>query len=322
MKYKKAALGGTFDRFHTGHELLLRTGLAVADQLVIGITKPELTTGKILRQLIEPYEVRVNNVQHALTQLGADQRATLIPLDDIYGPTVSDPSIDVLVLSSQTKSGGNQINVKRKENNLAPLPIIETEMIKNDAGEHLSSTQVREGFVTRSGRAYGHLFHHDIVFSKSTLDQFSRPQGELLSPESITSELLHTCTTTWLVGDTVTHYFLDQNLPFDGAIIDGKTRRDQAIPLPPKTIMIDEVNPPGIISASVVTAINSFRATQPTPLIMKVEGEEDLLGFIPCLLEPLNSAVFYGQPDKGVVMIRLTEAVKLRLARSLDPQFS
>lgn len=322
MKYKKAALGGTFDRFHAGHEQLLRTGLSVADQLVIGITKPQLTASKILSQLIEPYDQRVANVQQALIQLGANQRADIVPLDNVYGPTITDPTIDALVLSPQTKSGGDQINIKRRENQLPPLPIIETEMVKNEAGEHLSSTQVREGFVTRSGRAYRHLFNHDVVFSPTMLSQYSQPQGELLSPEMITLELLKTCTSIWLVGDTVTHYFLDQDLPFDGAIIDGKTKRDQAVPPPPQTISLTETNPPGIISASVVAAIETLRATYSSPLIIKVEGEEDLLGFIPCLLEPLHSAVFYGQPDKGIVMIRLTEAVKLRLARSIDPQFN
>ncbi len=322
MKYKLAALGGTFDRFHAGHEQLLRTGLSVADQLVIGVTKPQLTSSKVLSQLIEPYETRVANVQQALTRLNAVERATIVPLDDVYGPTVHDSTIDALVLSPQTKSGGDQINAKRSENNLPPLPIIETNMIKNDEGAHLSSTQVREGFVTRSGKAYRRIFQHDIVFSKELLGQYSQPQGELLSPEMITSALLDTCTTTWLIGDTVTHYFLTHHLPFHGAIIDGKTRRNQEIPLPPHTIEIQKINPPGIISASVVAEIESLRSIHQPPLIIKINGEEDLLAFIPCLLEPLQAAVFYGQPDKGIVMIRLTETTKLRLARSLNPQFN
>ncbi len=44
--------------------------------------------------------------------------------------------------------------------------------------------------------------------------------------------------------------------------------------------------------------------------VIKIEGEEDLLALPLVLLAPLESVVLYGQPDQGVVLIRVTETKK------------
>ena len=48
---------------------------------------------------------------------------------------------------------------------------------------------------------------------------------------------------------------------------------------------------------------------------VEVKGEEDLLGFPAVLFMPLGSLVLYGQPQEGVVMIKVTEAAKNKLVR-------
>lgn len=37
--YKKACLGGTFDRIHGGHKLLLTHAVSISEELVIGVVK-------------------------------------------------------------------------------------------------------------------------------------------------------------------------------------------------------------------------------------------------------------------------------------------
>jgi uncharacterized protein (UPF0218 family) len=38
-----------------------------------------------------------------------------------------------------------------------------------------------------------------------------------------------------------------------------------------------------------------------------VEGEEDLLTLIVALYAPVNSLIIYGQPQKGVVVVKVTQ---------------
>jgi len=52
------------------------------------------------------------------------------------------------------------------------------------------------------------------------------------------------------------------------------------------------------------------------PTLVKVDGEEDLLGFPAVLLAPEESIILYGQPDVGIVWIPVSRENQ-KLARSL-----
>ena len=43
-----------------------------------------------------------------------------------------------------------------------------------------------------------------------------------------------------------------------------------------------------------------------------VEGEEDLAVIPACIYAPLSSSIIYGQPDEGIVLIKVTEKMKKR----------
>ena len=47
----------------------------------------------------------------------------IIPITDVYGPTKEDPTYEMIVVSEETKKGGEMINKKRIENNLSCLKI-------------------------------------------------------------------------------------------------------------------------------------------------------------------------------------------------------
>lgn len=38
----------------------------------------------------------------------------VVPITDPYGPTITDPDIDCIVVSAETKLGGEKVNVERK----------------------------------------------------------------------------------------------------------------------------------------------------------------------------------------------------------------
>jgi uncharacterized protein (UPF0218 family) len=119
----------------------------------------------------------------------------------------------------------------------------------------------------------------------------------------------------------VTQYFLNHNLNFSYAIVDGKTQRQAVDFTYPNLKKIAGLNQPGTIQSSIAKQLISAANTHQSGTIFHVEGEEDLLAFVPVLSEPLGTNVFYGQPKRGIIMITLTEAEKIRLASVIDPKF-
>jgi hypothetical protein len=45
----------------------------------------------------------------------------------------------------------------------------------------------------------------------------------------------------------------------------------------------------------------------PSPVTVKVEGEEDMLALPLFTMAPKDSAVLYGQPLEGIVLVNITE---------------
>jgi len=69
-------------------------------------------------------------------------------------------------------------------------------------------------------------------------------------------------------------------------------------------------NPAGVLTDEFVDAcINSIHeATTDNPIIIQVKGEEDL-AVLPCVINsPKDAFILYGQPDEGVVLVKVEEA--------------
>lgn len=58
LHYRQVAVGGTFDRLHAGHRLLLAAAALLASDFVyVGITSDALLANKEAKQLLQRYEV-------------------------------------------------------------------------------------------------------------------------------------------------------------------------------------------------------------------------------------------------------------------------
>jgi uncharacterized protein (UPF0218 family) len=199
---------------------------------------------------------------------------------------------------------------------MTPLPVIVASMVSDQSGEHISSTAIRSGRITRFGSVYNKLFEQTHTFSHSQLQQLKSAQGPTFSPQ-----VLSQAASTVLVGDMVAQYFLKHHFPFNYAIVDGKTARQPTSYSYPQMIHLTGQNQPGTISAEIAHQLVNLDVDTQSRAIYHINGEEDLLAFIPCLSLPLTSLVLYGQPQNGIVMITLTEAEKLRLAKFIDKSF-
>lgn len=151
-KYYVVAVGGTFDRLHAGHRLLLTAAAWAANAtLRIGITGDVLLQNKKYKEFIAPYQERRESARRFARSVKPTLRCiTGTELRDAAGPTASDPFIDALVVSSETASSAKKINSAREKIGLRPMALIEVDVL-NTHGEKLSSTALREADSQRVG---------------------------------------------------------------------------------------------------------------------------------------------------------------------------
>ncbi|KAI9295741.1 Nucleotidylyl transferase [Neoconidiobolus thromboides FSU 785] len=150
VPYHYIALGGTFDHLHLGHKILLSTALLLAqDKLFCGIMDDSLLKNKQFAHEIQKNDKRIEIINHFLNLLRPNFKFIIEPIFDPYGPTIHDSTIDTLIVSKETVSGGEAINKKRLEKGYNELNIICIELIsdhenKQDIKNKLSSTKIRE----------------------------------------------------------------------------------------------------------------------------------------------------------------------------------
>ena len=177
------AVGGTFDHLHAGHKLLLTMATLLlqppdqSDQqrrIVVGITQDELLKNKRYAGFLESWDVRQQNVSDFLLALldyatpgvnpsaicqvsrpGLNGKVVNVKLDpaleiecvaisDPFGPTITDMSISALVVSGETRGGGQDVNKLRIELGWLPLEVFEVDVL--EANEPGDSRWANEGF--------------------------------------------------------------------------------------------------------------------------------------------------------------------------------
>ncbi|XP_009894127.1 PREDICTED: bifunctional coenzyme A synthase-like [Charadrius vociferus] len=104
---------------------------------------------KVLAELIEPYEVRAAKLRQFLEDVNPSLRYDIVPLVDPYGPSVTDPDLQCLVVSEETRRGGEAVNKKRLENGLPELALYEILLMKDpdhsqNEEEKISSSSLRQ----------------------------------------------------------------------------------------------------------------------------------------------------------------------------------
>jgi uncharacterized protein (UPF0218 family) len=111
-----------------------------------------------------------------------------------------------------------------------------------------------------------------------------------------------------VVGDVTLRNILAVGIKPDLAVIDLKTKREITQEPAFKEKTIEAKNPPGMITKDLWDKVHESMDKQGSLII--VDGEEDL-AVLPCILEAdWDSIVLYGQPDEGIVMVKVTEEKK------------
>ncbi|MBN1784988.1 MAG: pantetheine-phosphate adenylyltransferase [Candidatus Bathyarchaeota archaeon] len=149
--FETVAVGGTFDLFHKGHRALLRKAFKVGNRVLIGLCSDDFVKKMRKPHGIASYTERLEELEKLLKKRGVLERAEISPLDDEYGLTLSDTRIDAIVVSAETEPRAHKINEKRKSLGMAPLPIVEVEMVLSEDLYPISSTRIWFEEIDREG---------------------------------------------------------------------------------------------------------------------------------------------------------------------------
>jgi pantetheine-phosphate adenylyltransferase len=312
-KFKLMACGGTFDLFHAGHKAFLQDVLGQSEKVVLGITSDLYVKSFKDGNKIESFEFRRGEVQNFLNSIGAKDRIQISPIDNFYGPLLSsDFNVQAIAVTPQTESMAVKINLKRKENNLPELKVINLPLKLAEDGKVLSATRIRKGEINRDGRLYLNPKWQNkiLVLPENLRTALQRPWGEVLKdvPDGINGSK------TVAIGDITVQKFNQKNVDQFLSIVDFLVQRQirfYALPeLGLNSQNLQKVkNPHGMIMPELFWAIEkAFKMAGKKTIL--VEGEEDLAVLPVLLISPLGFSVFYGQPNEGLVKIQVTEENK------------
>lgn len=184
--HSSVAVGGTFDHLHAGHKLLLTMTallLNLAEKLAsskrsltVGITGDELLKKKRYIDQLQDWDERQTAVREFLLgilqmslptdALKSSQRTSnsengarmvreefasglvidYVEIFDPFGPTITDESISALVISGETRSGGQAVNDKREAKGWSSLEVFEVDVLNAEIGDDSASNRMEENY--------------------------------------------------------------------------------------------------------------------------------------------------------------------------------
>jgi pantetheine-phosphate adenylyltransferase len=149
-KYRRIALGGTFDHIHKGHKQLLARAFETGDSVFIGLTSDEFarSTGKKVQQ---SYEERKKALEKFLKEKYPGRSYEISKLEDRFGPGIFTDRIDAIAVSTETLPAVESANKKRRELRLPDLKVEVVPMTLAEDDTRISSTRIRAGEIDPEG---------------------------------------------------------------------------------------------------------------------------------------------------------------------------
>lgn len=97
---------------------------------------------KKLRELILPVETRIEEVRQFLTDIDDSLIYEVVPINDPFGPTITDPDLDLIVVSAETMKGGAMVNEARKKAGMKELKVHCIKLVEMEPEDKEKETKV------------------------------------------------------------------------------------------------------------------------------------------------------------------------------------
>lgn len=327
MLYQSAILGGTFDHFHAGHASLLSAAFKDSQHVTIGVVQASLSPDKLFPAQLEDYSTRESNLRSYLQDHNLTSRVTIIPISDIYGTSLTDPAIQAIFVTTETKTNAEKINVERQKLGLTPLTIIVVPYALGDDEQIISSGRIRAGEIDREGRSYRQFFLSQSTYRlpESLRPTLASPIGPVFTDVQKLIGSIPASSLIIAVGDIVSLTLKQAGYPAGISIIDYRTERrnldrstlQSSFPVTNYSLpnLAGTINP--AFAPLFLSALAEYQKSH-TSQVVVVDGEEDLLALPTILLSPLNTFIIYGQSGVGMVLARVTEKLKSQIKSYLE----
>jgi uncharacterized protein (UPF0218 family)/phosphopantetheine adenylyltransferase len=324
-------VGGTFDRFHLGHEALLLGCLASSEKVEVWLVSDLMA--QIKDRAVRRWDLRALDIYDWAAEHGLSERLTIHSLVDRVGPAETRPDATAIGSTPETRGACDTINEVRAEAGLSPLTIVEVSHILASDGTPISSTRIRAGEIDREGQRWlgPSEMGYDQRMPDILDDELKQPFGTLhegpeedpsVAMAAALAEIPEKSQKLIAVGDVCVQTLVDMAVTPDIGLVDGMTKREPWAPAAdldrsgfPNLLTCS--NPPGLLTADLKNTLQRALAADEATLVV-VDGEEDLAPIIIHLLAPLGCAVVYGQPGKGVVLRFTSRETKENCRRLLD----
>jgi len=145
-------MGGTFDIIHSGHKALLQRALEVGDIVLIGLTTDARASKNRNKTQINPYNIRLVNLQNLLKSMKSLDKFQIVPLENDWGPSVIDEDFEAIIVSDETKSTAQKINKIRLADGKTELEIVVVPLISAQDGNRISSSRIRNKEINSEGK--------------------------------------------------------------------------------------------------------------------------------------------------------------------------
>lgn len=315
--FKSTLIEKIFDHFHLGHRTLLQTVFQFTEDVHITILTDQWINEKKKKEKAPSFDKRLKHLKEFLDKFSLSNASRLNKISNHYVYGVNGKyaqELDSIGIFSEKemKKRAKKLNDLRKEKSLQPLKILEIPSILSLTGDSFPSVNKRKEVKNSTNERFS--------FSGGTLTDKLKPiirkkKGKLVkSIDQLPSPPKYVVS----IGDRVTKNLVQEGYPVSIAIIDQKVKRQRISPLrfyykkTEKGLKLPPyfpcVNPPGKITQQAWRTLK-FAFIQEFPVIVKIYGEEDLLGFLATIMAPKGTLVLYGQPpllgEEGIVYFKV-----------------
>jgi pantetheine-phosphate adenylyltransferase len=146
----RVCVGGTFFPLHKGHKELLKKAFHVAGRngsVFIGLTSAAMAKRK---GVLNSYQQRKQSVEQFLSEEHLLSQACIKRISTMFGPTLTQ-DFDVIIVSPETKSVAEEINIKRRQKGKKPLRIVVVPFILSEDKKPISSSRIRRREIDENG---------------------------------------------------------------------------------------------------------------------------------------------------------------------------